>query len=278
MEKVEKFIPSLARIEEIVCETQDTSTYRLALEEGSGTCCLSFNPGQFCMISVFGEGEAPFSIVSSPSCKDFVEITVRKVGKVTRAIHSLECGDLLGFRGPYGNGFPIERIVGRDIFFAAGGIGIAALRSAILDLLEKRKRFGRITILYGARTPQEFIYCYDLEEWGRRGDIDLVLTVDPGCDEQSWRGEIGLVPDVMERLNPSPDSVLLTCGPPVMVKFVLLLSKRLGFNPADVYTSLEMKMKCGVGICGRCNIGSRMVCRDGPVFSLSELTSLPQEF
>lgn len=278
MATAEKFVPTTLRIGKIIRETDDTSTFRLFSEEKSLAQAFIFNPGQFCMISVLGEGEAPFCIASSPSSKDFLEVTVKKVGKVTRAIHSLECGDILGFRGPYGNGFPVQRLLGRDILVAAGGIGLAALRSTIWHMLENRQRFGSITILYGARTPNEMIYPYDLEEWGKRKDIDLVLTVDPGCQDESWRCEIGLVPDVMEKLNPSPRSVLLTCGPPVMVKFVLLVSRRLGFNPADVYTSLEMKMKCGVGICGRCNIGSKMVCRDGPVFSLSDLISLPQEF
>ncbi|MGQ9603702.1 MAG: FAD/NAD(P)-binding protein [bacterium] len=278
MATAEKFVPTTVRIGKIIRETEDTSTFRLFSEEKSLAQAFIFNPGQFCMISVLGEGEAPFCIASSPSSKDFLEVTVRKVGKVTRAIHSLECGDILGFRGPYGNGFPVQRLLGRDILVVAGGIGLAALRSTIWDMLENRQGFGSITILYGARTPNEMIYRYDLEEWGKRKDIDLVLTVDPGCQDESWRCEIGLVPDVMEKLNPSPRSVLLTCGPPVMVKFVLLVSRRLGFNPADVYTSLEMKMKCGVGVCGRCNIGSKMVCRDGPVFSLSDLISLPQEF
>lgn len=278
MLSAERFVPFPVRVEEVIRETEDTSTFRVCFEDKNRADNFSFKPGQFCMVSVFGEGEAPFCIASPPSCKEFVEITVRKVGKVTRAIHSLEPGDILGLRGPYGNGFPVEKFKGRDVFIAAGGIGIAALRSTIWHMLESRQTFGRLTILYGARSPKDLIYRYDFERWKDRNDVGIVLAVDPGCQDQNWDGEIGLVPDVMERLNPSPRDVLLTCGPPVMVKFVILASQRLGFDPCDVYTSLEMKMKCGVGICGRCNIGSKMVCRDGPVFSLSQLISLPQEF
>lgn len=274
----ELFVPFPVRIEDVITETDDTSTFRLCFEDKAQADGFAFKPGQFCILSVLGEGEAPFCIASAPSCRDFLEVTVRKVGKVTRAIHSLERGDILGIRGPYGNGFPLETFMGRDIFVAAGGIGIAALRSTILNMLERRGSFGRLTILYGARTPKDLVYRYDFDKWRGRGDIEVVLTVDQGSQDQNWNGEVGLVPDVMERLNPSPKSVLLTCGPPVMVKLVILTSQRLGFHPSDVYTSLEMKMKCGVGICGRCNIGSKMVCRDGPVFSLNELICLPREF
>jgi NAD(P)H-flavin reductase len=251
---------------------------RLAFDDAEVQKRFSFKPGQFCLISVLGTGEAVFCIASPPIWSDFLEVTVKEVGKVTSAIHDLEVGDRVGFRGPYGNSFPYEANFGRSIVFVGGGIGLAPLRPLIWQTLADRERFGDIYIIYGARSVPDLVYKGDLKEWGIRDDIRLVTAVDPGGEDDTWKGEVGLVPQILEKVRPPADSVLVTCGPPIMIKFTLISAQNMGFKPEDVITTLEMKMKCGVGTCGRCNVGSRYVCRDGPVFALSELQVLPNEF
>jgi NAD(P)H-flavin reductase len=197
---------------------------------------------------------------------------------VTRAIHDLEVDDIVGLRGPYGNSFPLEDLKGRDIVIAGGGIGIAPLRPLIFKILSEREKYGKILILYGTRTTKDFLYDRDFREWENRGDVAVVTTVDPGGEDDPWKGKVGFVPAILEELKPSSDSVLITCGPPVMLKVIFESARRLGLKPGDVVTTLEMKMKCGVGTCGRCNIGSVYVCKDGPVFTLREIEALPNEF
>jgi sulfhydrogenase subunit gamma (sulfur reductase) len=274
----ETLLPTIIRVIGIAEETSDVRTLELEFQDPAEGKAFGFAPGQFCLISVFGTGEAPFCIASSPLVKDYFEVTVKKLGKVTTAIHDLEIDDILGFRGPYGNSFPLEDIKGRDVVVAAGGIGIAPLRPVILKLLADRGNYGRVLILYGAVTAHDLLYKRDLKEWEKRGDVEVVTTVDPGGEDANWKGKIGFVPAVLEELRPSGDSVLLTCGPPVMLKVIFESARRLGFEPEDIITSLEMKMTCGVGTCGRCNIGSVYVCKDGPVFTLKQIEALPNEF
>jgi sulfhydrogenase subunit gamma (sulfur reductase) len=274
----ENLVPRIVRVEEIREETPDTRSLKLVFEDEDFWKSFEFKPGQFCLISVFGMGESTFCISSPPSWKDFFEVSVKKVGKVTSAIHDLEVGDRLGFRGPYGNSFDLEKMEGRNIVFVGGGIGLAPLRPPIYEVLERRDRYKDVYIIYGARSVLDIAFKQDLDEWGKRGDAKLVAAVDPGGEDENWKGEVGLVPHVLEKVNPPSDSVLVTCGPPIMIKYVILSARKMGFVPADVITTLEMKMKCGAGLCGRCNIGSKYVCRDGPVFSLEEVESLPDEF
>jgi sulfhydrogenase subunit gamma (sulfur reductase) len=274
----ETLVPQRVKVTGIIEESRDVRTLTLELVDAAGCHGFGFNPGQFCLISVFGQGEAAFCIASSPLEKDSVHITVKRLGKVTTAIHDLEVGDIVGYRGPYGNSFPLEDLKGRDLIIAGGGIGIAPLRPVILKILAERDRYGRVLILYGTARPEDLLYRHDLEEWKGRDDIEVVTTVDPGGEDEDWQGRVGFVPTVFEELNPSSDSVLITCGPAVMLKVIFEAARNLGFRPEDVITTLEMKMKCGVGTCGRCNIGSVYVCKDGPVFTLEQIEALPDEF
>jgi NAD(P)H-flavin reductase len=273
----QNLIPRIVRIAEVRDETPEIKTLRLELTEPCLAEGLSFRPGQFCMISVLGSGEAAFSIASPPAWEGFFEITVKQTGKVTADLHDVEPAGVLGFRGPYGNGFPYEDLFGRDICFVGGGIGLAPLRPMIWQMLLERERFGGIRIVYGARCVSDLVYKEDLKAWAGRDDVSLVTTVDPGGEDKEWTGEVGLVPDILEKVDPPNDSVMITCGPPVMIRFVLATARKLGFQPRDVITTLEMKMKCGVGTCGRCNIGNLYVCKDGPVFTLEQLQALPDE-
>lgn len=274
----ENLVPKIVRVDEIREETPDTRSLKLVFEDDGVRESFEFKPGQFCLISVFGMGEATFCISSPPSWKDFLEVSVKKVGKVTAAIHDLEVGDKLGFRGPYGNNFDLEGMEGRSIVFVGGGIGLAPLRPPIYEVLGRREKYKDVSVIYGARSVHDVAFRKDLGEWEKRGDVKLVTAVDPGGEDETWKGEVGLVPHVLEKVDPPSDSVLITCGPPIMIKYVILSARKMGFRPADVITTLEMKMKCGAGLCGRCNIGSKYVCRDGPVFSLEEVESLPDEF
>jgi NAD(P)H-flavin reductase len=274
----EDLIPQAVRVEAIRQETPDIRSLRLAFEDTEFGKKFSFQPGQFCLISIYGIGEAVFCISSPPIWKDFIEVSVKEIGKVTAAIHDLDIGDSLGFRGPYGNSFPFDTMQGRNIVFVGGGIGLAPLRPLIWQTLSDRSKFKDVYIIYGARTVKDLVYKDELAEWQKRDDVDVVTTVDPGGEDETWAGEIGLVPHVLEKISPPTDSLLVTCGPPVMIKFTYLSASKLGFKPSDVITTLEMKMKCGVGLCGRCNIGSRYVCTDGPVFTFEEILSLPDEF
>jgi NAD(P)H-flavin reductase len=201
------------------------------------------------------------------------------VGKVTDALHELNVGDTVGFRGPYGNSFPLEEMQGKNLVFAGGGIGMAPLRSLLLNCLDTRDDFEEISIIYGARSVDDLVYKQELKEWVSLEDIKATLTVDPGGEDDSWMGEVGFVPAVLEKVSPSPkNAVVITCGPPIMIKFVLLSLTRMGFAPDQIITTLEMKMKCGLGKCGRCNIGPAYVCKHGPVFTYEQLQAMPDEY
>jgi NAD(P)H-flavin reductase len=262
-------------LQEIVAETPEIKTLRLASEKGIP---FDFIPGQCAMISLPPVGEALFSITSSPGCREYLEFSIKKVGAVTRALHELEPGQQLGLRGPYGNGFPLEALRGKDLLFIGGGIGLAPLRSLINYCLERRGDFGGIDILYGARTPEDLIRREEImERWPAAPDTRVYLTVD--APYPGWEGHVAFVPAYLSELAFSPENrIAITCGPPAMIKFVLKALEELNFAPEQVITTLEMRMKCGVGKCGRCNIGSLYVCRDGPVFTLAQLRQLPPEY
>jgi sulfhydrogenase subunit gamma (sulfur reductase) len=262
--------PHLMEVVKIIPETEDTKTFHLRFQDPAVQETFSFRSGQFAEYSVFGEGEATFCISSSPTRMDHLEFSVKRVGRVTQALHHLNSGDLVGFRGPYGNCFPLDRMKGKNLVFIGGGIGLAPLRSLIQNVLDHRLDFGEIAILYGARTPQDLCFKYDLEAWNRNPTVKVITTVDAG--DKTWKGKVGLVPVVLQELGPSPANALaVTCGPPIMIRYTLLALEKLGFTPPQIWTTLEMKMKCGVGKCGRCNIGPLYVCKDGPVFSFEEI-------
>jgi len=273
------YLPHLMRIARIVQEAPGVRTFRLEFMDEAAAKAFEFRTGQFGLYSAFGAGESTFCIASSPTRKGYIECTFREVGRVTAALADKEVGDVVGFRGPYGNTFPIDGWKGRNLLFIAGGIALPPLRSVIWNCLDRREEFGDITILYGARSVADLVYKDELREWRERPDVTLVATVDPGGETPEWTGKVGFVPPILEQLAPAPaGTVALVCGPPIMIKLTLPVLARLGFPPEAIYTTLENRMKCGLGKCGRCNTGSSYVCKDGPVYTLDQLNRLPAEY
>lgn len=272
------YLPNLATIERINQETPDIKTLKMVFQDKKLRNTFTYKPGQFIELSVFGAGEAPFCLASSPTRNGYIECSIKKMGKVTQAIHELEEGEVVGIRGPYGNGFPVEELKGKNLLFVGGGIGLAPLRSLIWNVIDNRKAFKDITIIYGARSVADLVYKDELEEWGGNSGVNLTLTVDPGGETKDWKGKVGLVPAILEEVNPSPgNAVVITCGPPIMIKFTLISLDKLKFAPEGIITTLERKMTCGLGKCGRCNIGPIYVCKDGPVFSYAQIKEFKEE-
>jgi len=271
------YLPYLAEIIDIKQETPDVKTFRLKFNDGEIEHSFDYKPGQFVEFSIFGEGEAPFCISNSPTRKSGIECSVKRMGKITQALHELDTGDTVGIRGPYGNGFPIEDLKNKNLLFVAGGIGLAPLRSLINYCLDNRGDFKSITIVNGARTSKDLVYKNEYQAWEKAKDTKLYLTVD--CQEENWTCMVGVVPKILEQLKPTcKDSVVIVCGPPIMIKFTVPVLLKIGFCPEAIITTLEMKMKCGLGKCGRCNIGNLYVCKDGPVFTYTQLEALRYEF
>ncbi len=271
--------PHPMRIDEITDETPDTRTFKLVFQDPAVGDAFRFQAGQFGEYSVFGEGESTFCIASPPTRKGYIECCYRGVGRVTQAMRRLGVGDTLGFRGPYGNTFPIDRMKGHSVVFVAGGIALPPVRCVIWNVLDLRDQFKDVTIVYGAKTVGDLVYKRELEEWSRRPDVKLWQAVDPGGQTPDWKGEVGLIPNVLEKAAPSSkDAFAVVCGPPVMIKFTLPVLRKLGFDEDHILTTLENRMKCGLGKCGRCNIGPVYVCKDGPVFNLAQIRKLPPEF
>jgi sulfhydrogenase subunit gamma (sulfur reductase) len=275
------YVPMPVEIIKIITEvdTKDIKTFRLAFVNKEDEERFKYIPGQFAELSIFGKGESPIGIASSPTQKGYIEFTVQKAGAVTSALHEMEEGTLMGVRGPLGNSWPLEFLEGKNIVIVGGGFAFTTLRSLINYMIfeENRKRFGKITVVYGARSPGLLLYKDELEAWAKRGDIDLNVTVDKG--DATWKGREGFVPTVCKEVAPSKENaVTVICGPPIMIRFTLPVFFDLGFSKENIITSLEMRMKCGIGKCGRCNVGSMYVCKDGPVFSLAELDKLTKEY
>lgn len=271
-------VPKIATIESIIEETEDIKTFRVILDNKNEKEAFNHKPGQCGMVSVFGVGEAMISITSTPTRKDFLEFSIKKVGSLTNVLHSMDVGETIGIRGPYGNYFPYDAIKGKDLIFIGGGIGLAPLRSLINYAIDNREEYGNIHIIYGARSYKDLAFKEELFNiWPSIKDTKVDVTVDSPCEE--WNGNVGFVPAFLENISPNPqDSIAITCGPPIMIKYVLNTLQKIGFDEKQVITTLEMKMKCGIGKCGRCNIGHKYVCIDGPVFTLEELKLLPNEF
>jgi sulfhydrogenase subunit gamma (sulfur reductase) len=271
--------PYLMRVDRIVDEAPGVKTFRLAFQDDEEGKAFAFKAGQFGEYSVFGAGESTFCIASSPTRQGYIECTFRQAGRVTSALADREVGDTVGFRGPYGNIFPIDQWHGKKLIFIAGGIALPPLRSVIWNVLDLRDKYDQVTIVYGARSVADLVYKHELEEWAQRGDVNLITTVDPGGETPDWKGQVGFVPHVVEKANPSPENTIaLVCGPPIMIKLTLPVLDKLGFKPEQIYTTLENRMKCGLGKCGRCNVGKVFVCKDGPVFTLAQLKDLPPEY
>ena len=270
------YLPELGTVIKIIDETPNIKSFQVVLNDPEKMKSFTFEPGQVGQLSLFGAGESTFVINSPPTRMEYLQFSVMKAGEVTSALHDLAEGDQVGVRAPLGNWFPYEQMKGKKILFIGGGIGLAPLRTLILFMLDNRTDYGDITIIYGARTPNDLCYKDELKEWEARTDVNMILTVDnefPG-----WDKRVGLVPNVLKEIAPSPENtVAITCGPPIMIKFTLQALSELKFNDEQIITTLEKRMKCGIGICGRCNIGSMYVCKDGPVFSLTQLKELPAE-
>jgi len=273
------YLPQLMTIKTTVQETPDTWTFELEFQEAALRESFGFQPGQFALLSAFGAGESTLTLASSSLRRGSLDVTFRKIGRVTSALASLNAGDTVGFRGPYGNRFPMERFKGKNLLFIAGGIGLPAITSVLYDSLETRADYGTITILYGARSSKDLVYKRQIAEWERRSDVNMVKTVDPWGVTEGWDGMVGLVPVVLEMINPSPDNaVVIMCGPPIMIKFVLETLQKLGFGTEQIYLTLENKMKCGLGKCGRCNIGDLYICKEGPVYTAAETRRMYPDF
>lgn len=273
------YLPYRVTIDKITQEAPGVKTFRLKFNDEKLAQSFEFKAGQFGEYSAFGEGESTFCIASSPTRKGYIECTFREAGTVTAALAKLEEGQTMGFRGPYGNTFPLDEWKGKNLLFIAGGIALPPMRCVIWNALDRRDSFGDVSILYGAKTVADLVYKHELREWDNRPDVRLLTTVDPGGETPDWTGEVGFVPAVLEKMNPAAENTIaIVCGPPVMIKFTFPVLDKLGFKPENIYTTLENRMKCGVGKCGRCNVGDKYVCKDGPVFSRVQLEALPAEF
>jgi len=269
-----EYIPHPAIIESIQRESFDTKTFTLAFEDKDLADSFDYKPGQFVQVSLLGVGEAPISISSSPSRSGLLSLTIRAMGKLTQSIHRLEPGDRIYIRGPYGNSFPLEEAAGKDLYFIAGGIGLPPLRSVINSVFDRRRDFGRIRILYGAKTPDELCFKDELQIWKKIDDTEVLLTVD--TSHENWQGNVGVVTTLWNKTDMATSyGVAYVCGPPIMLKFVIEKLLTSGFKDENIYVTLERYMKCGIGKCGHCNIGEKFVCTDGPVFTYSQLKKFP---
>ena len=272
----ETLIPTVGVVTDIRIDTPDVKTFRVNAIDGGK--CFEHMPGQCAMLSIPGVGEAMFSITSSPTNKEFMEFSIKKCGCVTQWLHQMEVGQQITVRGPYGKPFPVEEeFKGKDLLFIAGGIGLAPLRSVINYCRFYRENYGKIDIVYGSRSKEDLVdYNEIIEEWCADSGIDVHLTIDR--EQDNWDGHVGFVPNYVKELGFDTSKTVLVCGPPIMIKFTVAALSELGFEKTQVFTTMELRMKCGIGKCGRCNIGSKYVCKDGPVFRYDELGQLPDEY
>jgi NAD(P)H-flavin reductase len=274
MKMNEALIPVACVITKIRQETPDVKTFSVTALGGG--VVFPHMPGQCAMLSVPGVGEAMFSVSSSPGNREFMEFAIKKAGVLTEWLHGAEVGRQITIRGPYGSAFPVEtELKGNNLLFIGGGIGLAPLRSVINYARGNRENYGEVDIVYGARTAQDLVFRNEIEkEWSK--DTNIFLTIDR--EQDNWSGNVGFVPAFVKQLNFSPNRTTLVCGPPVMIKYTFDSLREMGFDSTKIYTTMELRMKCGIGKCGRCNIGSKYVCKDGPVFRMDELEKLPDEF
>ena len=272
----ETLIPKVGVVTDIRKDTPDVKTFRVVGLDGKKL--FKHMPGQCAMVSIPGVGECMFSITSSPTNEEYMEFSIKKCGCVTEVIHALEVGAQVTVRGPYGKNFPVEEdFKGKDLLFIAGGIGLAPLRSVINYVRHYRENYGKVVIVYGARSKEDLVDIEEIQtEWVNEPNMEVYLTIDRPQD--NWDGHVGFVPAYVKELGLNPNMTAVLCGPPIMIKFTLAGLLELGFDKSNVFTTLELRMKCGVGKCGRCNVGDKFVCKDGPVFRMTELDELPNEY
>lgn len=269
-------IPLVGVITDVRIDTPDIKTFRVVTVDGKKA--FDHRPGQCAMLSIPGVGEAMFSITSSPTNTEYMEFAIKKCGCVTDWLHQAEVGQQITIRGPYGKPFPVDDVfAGKNLLFIAGGVGLAPLRSVINYCRHYRERYGDIDIVYGSRSKEDLLdYREIIEEWSTDAGVNVHLTIDN--PQENWNGHVGFVPNYVKELGFDTDKTAIICGPPIMIKFTLEGLVDLGFDKTQVYTTLELRMKCGVGKCGRCNVGAKYVCKDGPVFRCDELEELPSEY
>ncbi|HZK85904.1 MAG TPA: FAD/NAD(P)-binding protein [Desulfosporosinus sp.] len=275
------YIPITMKLIKNLCETEDklVNTFTLQFLNKEDEENFKYMPGQFAELSAYGHGEAPFGIATSPTEPGIIKFSVAKVGCVSNALHLMEEGTMVGVRGPMGNYYPMETFKGKNLVIIGGGFAFTTLRSMAVYMLDEKHRadYGDITVIYGARNPGLLLYKEELAEWEANPKINLITTIDRPAE--GWNKHVGFIPTIVGEVAPSAvDTYAVVCGPPVMIKYTLPVLEKLGFTPEQIYTSLEMRMKCGLGICGRCNIGPKYVCKDGPVFSMAQLKELPSEY
>jgi NAD(P)H-flavin reductase len=270
-------MPYIGRLLEVIDLATEIKLFSVALENGGSEAFAGYRPGQFAFLSAFGMGEAPFGLASIPCGDGRLEFAVQRLGSVTTGLHELGPGDPVGVRGPLGNYFPMDQFKGKNLIVMGGGIGGAPLRPVIQSVLEARADYGHFTILWAARHPSLLVFTDEYDEWRAAPDTQLHLTVDQ--PDQRWDHNVGLITELLEKVAPSPEqAVAITCGPPVMIYYVDKVLRKLGFDPAQCYVTLEARMHCGIGKCGRCNLGEKLVCVDGPVFTMAEVGDMLESY
>ncbi|HJX22835.1 MAG TPA: FAD/NAD(P)-binding protein [Candidatus Bathyarchaeia archaeon] len=271
------YVPEMATIEKIERETNDVNTYTLTFKDKAKQKDYSFAGGQFNMLSIFGFGEAPISISSDPQDRNEIQHTVRKVGGVTEALFNLKEGEVLGMRGPYGRGWPLKEAKGKNILVVAGGIGLAPLRPVITQVIKNREEYDRFELLYGARTPGDMLFTDEFDHWQKVKNFRLLFSVDAVPKDQRWDHNVGVVTTLFDQMSSTPSrTIVMTCGPEIMMKFALKALLARGFNSSQIFLSLERRMECGLKKCGHCQIGEKYVCSDGPVFPWAEIKDIPE--
>ncbi|MGB8648263.1 MAG: FAD/NAD(P)-binding protein [Anaerolineae bacterium] len=271
------YLPLLGTLAEVKPLGTDIKLFKIRLDDPAFAHDFAYRPGQFAFVSAFGVGEAPFGITSVTGIDETVDVAIAQVGTVTHALHELNAGDTVGLRGPMGNWFPLEELKGKNILVLGGGIGGAPLRPVITSILHDRDHYGDMTILWAARTPRLLVFTDEYETWRQAPRTQLHLTVDEG--DATWKDNVGLITDLLRKVKPSPDNAaVIVCGPPIMIHFAIQELAKLGFTSEQIITTLEAKMKCGIGKCGRCNMGEQYVCLHGPVFKHSEIQGFLESF
>ena len=273
----DNLIPMVGVVTQIRRDTPDIKTFRVEKPEGGK--CFDHMPGQCAMLSIPGVGEAMFSITSSPTVQEYQEFSIKKCGGLTECLHAMDVGQQILIRGPFGKHFPVEgELLGKDLLFIAGGVGLAPLHSVIDYVLANRDKYGKVDVVYGSRSKDDLLDIDQIQNvWmDPKNRVDVHLTIDR--PQEGWDGHVAFVPTYVEELGFDPHKTVLVCGPPIMIKFVLQALTKLGFTKEQIYTTMELRMKCGLGKCGRCNIGDKYVCKDGPVFRFDELSELPDEY
>ncbi|MBN2330556.1 MAG: FAD/NAD(P)-binding protein [Candidatus Aenigmarchaeota archaeon] len=272
----ESYRPALAAVTSVLQENARIRTLGITFRLDAERKSFSFNPGQFVMITLPGIGEAPFSMCSSPKEKGHFELSIRNLGNVTDGMFRLRKGDVVGVRGPYGHGYPVQEMKGRDIVLVAGGIGFPPLASVVEHVIANRADYGKVWVLYGVKDYDDVIYRQRMKRWSKAKDLEVRMALETPCSK--WKGCVGVVTKLFNKLKiDAGNTVGLSCGPPIMLKFVTLGFEKLGIRDGDIFISLERLMQCGIGKCGHCNIGNKYVCTDGPVFRYTDIKNMAEE-